>query len=64
MGERHVKVAINGYFEGWKNLFDERWFAPKVISLASVTWSWNRNVDTDNVFEKKVVESISKCQLL
>ena len=30
-------VAINGYFEGWKELFGERWFAVKVISLAGIT---------------------------
>ena len=45
-------VAINGFFEGWKELFGERWFAVKVTNLADIVWSWNRNVDTDSVLNK------------
>ena len=64
LGERHIKVAINGAFEGWKQLV---WW--KVICSEGnqcgrhYMWSWNRNVYTDNVF-KTVFESIWKCQIL
>ena len=66
MGERHIRVAINGYFEGWKLLV---WW--KVICSEGNQfgkdymwmWSWNRNVDPGNVFEKEL-ESIWKCQIV
>ena len=55
--------VINRYFEGWKELFGERWFTVKVISLAGITYDHETEMLILTMYLKKYLKVSNTLQI-